>query len=151
MWLNCKPDLWTQNKWEVAKVYMPCGHENHSSVEDFDIAALLGLMKHCKHFKKFELGDLCVNVSNVRNNISHAPKYQLEQEEMHKYLEYIRDLVKKLARHDPQFTYVLEDIDQIENQLQISFVVTPTGDNEYMVSSTKHTHKMLSFRRVILW
>ncbi|XP_059201372.1 caspase-8-like [Centropristis striata] len=115
MWLNCKPHLWSQNKWEVAKVYMPCGHKDHSSVEDFDIASLLCLMTQCKHFKKFELGDLCEKVSCVRNKICHAPKYQLEQEDLHNFLIRIRDLGETLARHDPEFTSMSEDIDQIQS------------------------------------
>ncbi|XP_074506405.1 uncharacterized protein CXorf38 homolog [Sebastes fasciatus] len=115
MWSNSKPHLWSREKWEVAKVYMPGGHKNHNSVGDFDIAALLCLMRQCKYFKKFELGGLCDKVSNVRNKIMHAPRYQLEQKDLQDYFNQIRELGEKLARHDPKFKSLSEDIDEMLN------------------------------------
>ncbi|XP_037642651.1 uncharacterized protein LOC119498157 [Sebastes umbrosus] len=115
MWLNSKPHLWSRKKWEVAKVYMPGGHKNHNSVGNFDIAALLCLMNQCKHFKQFELGGLIDKVSKVRNDIMHAPRNQLEQKDLHDYFNRIRELGEVLARHDPKFKNLSEDIDQIQN------------------------------------
>lgn len=37
----------------IYQVYMPQGHQEHTIYDHFDIAALLNLMGHCKHFRKF--------------------------------------------------------------------------------------------------
>ncbi|XP_059200420.1 caspase-8-like [Centropristis striata] len=58
---NCDFESWKPRPNEV---YMPCGHKDHSSVGDFDIASLLCLMTQCKHFKEFKLGDLCEKIQS---------------------------------------------------------------------------------------
>ncbi|XP_038574562.1 uncharacterized protein CXorf38 homolog isoform X2 [Micropterus salmoides] len=115
MWMNSEPHMWSQDKWEVAKVYMTGGHKNHKSIGQFDIVALLSLMTQCNHFKKFKLGGLCEQVANVRNNIMHSPNYQLKREELNGYLSQIRDLGEVLAKHDPVFKYLSGDINEIQN------------------------------------
>ncbi|XP_054452139.1 caspase-8-like isoform X2 [Anoplopoma fimbria] len=115
MWVNSKPDRWSQDKWEVAKVYMPDGHKKHNFIGDFDIAALLCLMNQCKHFKKFELGGLCDNVANVRNNIMHAARFQLNQEDLLDYFNRIRKLGEVLEKHVPEFKSLSEDINEIQS------------------------------------
>ncbi|XP_075954694.1 uncharacterized protein LOC142956831 [Anarhichas minor] len=115
MWMNSKPDQWSQDKWEVAKVYMPDGHKNHNSIGDFDIAALLCLMNQCKHFKQFELGELCGIVANVRNKIMHTASFQLKQEDLLDYFNRIRKLGEVLEQHVPEFKSLSKDIDEIQN------------------------------------
>lgn len=94
---------------------MPDGHKNHKAIGDFDIAALLSLINQCKHFKKFELGGLCEQVSHVRNSIAHSPHSQLKREDLQSYLHGIRVLGEALAKHDPEFESFSQDIDEIQN------------------------------------
>lgn len=115
LWKNSEPHLWSQEKWEVAKVYMTEGHKNHKSIGDFDIAALLCLMKHCKHFTKFGLHTSCENVSNVRNKVMHAVHFQLKQEDFNSCFDRIKALGKKLAEESPEFKSLSKDIDEIRN------------------------------------
>ncbi|XP_018532960.1 uncharacterized protein CXorf38 homolog isoform X2 [Lates calcarifer] len=113
MWKNSKPHLWSQEIVEVAKVYMPDGHENHKSLSDFDIAALLCLMIQCKYFKKFEIGALCERVLCVRNKVMHCPRFDMKREDLHDYLNHIKDLGKKLEYHDEGFKILSEETETV--------------------------------------
>ncbi|KAM7378902.1 hypothetical protein PAMP_004492 [Pampus punctatissimus] len=124
MWKNSKPHLWSQHKWEVAKVYMTDGHKNHKSIGDFDIAALLSLMTQCKHFKRFELGGLCEQVAYVRNNIMHSANFKLKREDLHRYLSQITNLGEALTKHHPDFRNLSQDINKIQNH---NFRLTPSA------------------------
>ncbi|XP_070775563.1 uncharacterized protein CXorf38 homolog [Enoplosus armatus] len=115
MWMNSEPHLWAQKKWEVAKVYMGDGHRKHKSIDDFDIHALLSLMTQCKHFKIFELGTVCEEVTSFRNKIMHSSSLQLKTEDMHRYFHLIRALGDALAKHDTAFITLSQDIDEIQN------------------------------------
>ncbi|XP_044225195.1 uncharacterized protein CXorf38 homolog isoform X1 [Thunnus albacares] len=114
IWTNSKPHLWSQDKWQVAKVYMPNGHKNHNSLGDFDIAALLCLMNQCKHFEKFKLRGLCEKVSFVRNSIMHSPNYQLKKKDLDNYMKRIRKLCNVLVKHHPNFGSLSREIDEIQ-------------------------------------
>nr|XP_046263256.1 E3 SUMO-protein ligase ZBED1-like isoform X2 [Scatophagus argus] len=115
MWQNCQPHQWSIDKWEVAKVYMPNGHKKHKSVGDFDVAALLSLMNQCKHFSRFELGDLCAQVASVRNIVMHSPSCRLETEDFHRCLQQIKAIAAVLAKFDANFQGLSRDIDELQN------------------------------------
>ncbi|XP_044224260.1 uncharacterized protein CXorf38 homolog isoform X2 [Thunnus albacares] len=130
MWTNSKPHLWSQDKWQVAKVYMSNGHKNHNSLGDFDIAALLCLMNQCKHFEKFKLRGLCEEVSFVRNSIMHSPNYQLKKKDLDNYMKRIRDLCKVLAKHHPNFGSLSREIDEIQHLDLILFARDNQAQNK---------------------
>ncbi|XP_042284981.1 uncharacterized protein CXorf38 homolog isoform X2 [Thunnus maccoyii] len=130
MWTNSKPHLWSQDKWQVAKVYMSNGHKNHNSLGDFDIAALLCLMNQCKHFEKFKLRGLCEEVSFVRNSIMHSPNYQLKQKDLDNYMTRIRKLCKVLVKHHPNFGSLSREIDEIQRLDLILFARDNQAQNK---------------------
>ncbi|XP_067461247.1 uncharacterized protein CXorf38 homolog [Thunnus thynnus] len=130
MWTNSKPHLWSQDEWQVAKVYMPNGHKNHNSPGDFDIAALLCLMNQCKHFKKFKLGGLCEEVSFVRNRVMHSPNYQLKKKDLDNYMTRIRKLCKVLVKHHPNFGSLSREIDKIQRLDLILFARDNQAQNK---------------------
>ncbi|KAM9349973.1 uncharacterized protein ABDE67_009695 [Symphorus nematophorus] len=138
-WKNSEPHLWSKNKWEVAKVFMTSGHKNHKSLGDFDIAALLCLITQCKYFKRFELGDLCTQVSTVRNNIMHTPHYMLKKEDLHSYLHQIRALGEELAKHDPRFKRLSKDMDEIPN-LDVRLDVSDNEASQEIQEDVEHNH-----------
>ncbi|KAF7642482.1 hypothetical protein LDENG_00257220, partial [Lucifuga dentata] len=82
---------------------------------DFDIVALLLFVTHCKHFEAYGLKPFCEKVVNVRNKVMHSPNYELEQEELHEYLDRIKALGKKLEEKVPEFAKLSKDIQGIQN------------------------------------
>lgn len=49
-WGNCRPPLWNQDHWELAKAYMPRGQAGVKGAELCDASALLNLLNFCSHF-----------------------------------------------------------------------------------------------------
>ncbi|KAG5261944.1 hypothetical protein AALO_G00290320 [Alosa alosa] len=111
-WNNCMPYLWPKEKWEVAKVYMPKGHRGHTTYDDFDIAALLNLMGHCAHFRKFIKGQQIHKVINVRNCVMHSPNHTVTNQDFQEHLEKIKDFVHLLDKYANDLKMLPDEIDK---------------------------------------
>ncbi|XP_059201095.1 uncharacterized protein CXorf38-like [Centropristis striata] len=129
MWKNSEAHEWSRDKWAVSKVYMPDGHKKHNSIDDFDIHSFLTLINQCKNFQRFELGELCNKVLNVRNRMMHSPRYQLDQEDLLDFLDRIRDLGDQLSKKNSGFKKLAEDINEI---LNLNFRLVETEELERM-------------------
>uniref|UniRef100_W5L863 Uncharacterized LOC103024880 n=1 Tax=Astyanax mexicanus TaxID=7994 RepID=W5L863_ASTMX len=114
-WINCRPYLWPKEKWEVAKVYMPRGHTDHCSFEQFDISAILNFMGSCTHFEPFVQSKDLNKVTNMRNIVMHSPEFRLDEEKMKNVVENVLSLATLLNSHVPGDLYktVLEAIEKV--------------------------------------
>ncbi|XP_051557799.1 uncharacterized protein CXorf38-like isoform X1 [Myxocyprinus asiaticus] len=115
---------WPTNKWEVAKVFMPSGHKNHSKLDQFDVSAILNLMRFCKHFSSFIPCQFLENVVQVRNALMHSPDFKLTTEEMNMHVEKVMTLVKTLQTHVPELNGFEEEMKQLNNNLDEIFSQT---------------------------
>ncbi|XP_029931089.1 uncharacterized protein LOC115375706 isoform X2 [Myripristis murdjan] len=127
LWRNSKPHLWSTNKWEVAKVYMPNGHAKHSSAGDFDLPAFLSLMTQCRHFSKYVQQKPCTEVSNVRNNVMHSPNLKVTQDDLREYLRRIKSLANTLEEHSKLFNGLTQELDKLQN---LDFSLMLNGSTE---------------------
>ncbi|KAK6302886.1 hypothetical protein J4Q44_G00272410 [Coregonus suidteri] len=148
-WNNSKPYLWPTEKWEVAKVYMPRGNMDHTTVDQFDISAFLNLMTHCSHFTKFVKSKaLLTQVTNVRNQVMHSADFRVEKTDLETYLRRIKDLGQALTAHSPEFRELAEEIEQIKNK-DFSFIVNQVGQ-EIAHAADEDMLKFLSLEQQIL-
>ncbi|XP_067293335.1 uncharacterized protein [Pseudorasbora parva] len=123
-WDNCRPHLWSTEKWEVAKAYMPRGHRQHCKFSQFDVAAILNLMSSCKHFKNIP-GQYVRNVINVRNSAMHSPDLKMSNEDMIRHHKTVMQLAKMLEPHIPQLKDLEKEIKQFNNILDKNFNKAP--------------------------
>ncbi|KAL6481516.1 hypothetical protein MHYP_G00095960 [Metynnis hypsauchen] len=118
-WDNVEPHRWPTEKWEVAKVYMPRGQSGHRCFEQFDIAAILNFMVHCKHFKKFHQDQLMTKVITLRNTVMHSPEFKLNKEKMNDGRSNVLKLAKVLEKCIPKLHETIsEEIKQFEKVLE---------------------------------
>ncbi|KAL7845800.1 hypothetical protein AOLI_G00239920 [Acnodon oligacanthus] len=118
-WDNVEPHRWPTEKWEVAKVYMPRGQSGHRCFEEFDIAAILNFMAHCKHFKKFHQGQLMTKVITLRNTVMHSPEFRLNKEKMNSGRNNVLLLAKLLETCIPKLHETIsEEIKQFDTVLE---------------------------------
>ncbi|KAG9262366.1 hypothetical protein AMEX_G24133 [Astyanax mexicanus] len=119
-WINCRPYLWPKEKWEVAKVYMPRGHTDHCSFEQFDISAILNFMGSCTHFKPFVQSKDLSKVINTRNIVMHSPEFRLDETDMKNGVENVLSLAELLNSRVPGDLYktVLEAIEEFNAVLE---------------------------------
>ncbi|KAL7852674.1 hypothetical protein SRHO_G00184590 [Serrasalmus rhombeus] len=118
-WENVEPHRWPTEKWEVAKVYMPRGQSGHRCFEQFDIAAILNFMAHCKHFKEFHQGQLMTKVITLRNTVMHSPEFRLNKEKMSNGRNNVLLLAKLLGTCIPKLHETIsEEIKQFDTVLE---------------------------------
>ncbi|XP_039513900.1 uncharacterized protein si:ch211-91p5.3 isoform X3 [Pimephales promelas] len=123
-WENCRPHLWSTEKWEVAKAYMPRGHTKHNQFSQFDVSAILNLMSSCKHFNNIP-GHCVRNVINVRNSAMHSPDLKMSKEEMIRHHETVLQLAKKLEHLIPRLKGLEKEMKQFNNILDRNFNEAP--------------------------
>ncbi|XP_065148111.1 uncharacterized protein [Paramisgurnus dabryanus] len=110
-WENCQPPLWPTNKWEAAKAYMPRGHDKHGTFEEFDVAAILNLMRSCKHFSG--IPDSCLQgVLKVRNSAMHSPDFKMSSADMEKNLVKVLEMARKLEARFPELKNLEKDLEK---------------------------------------
>uniref|UniRef100_A0AAY4AR45 Uncharacterized protein n=1 Tax=Denticeps clupeoides TaxID=299321 RepID=A0AAY4AR45_9TELE len=122
-WRNCQPCLWPQLKWEVAKAFMPGGHEGHGKFEDFDIAALLNLMSNCTYFKKFVRPEPITKVIHVRNQLMHSPQLHVSDQNLQQYCSMVCTLAGLLEKHveELKITDLSNEVDKFCDLLEKCF------------------------------
>ncbi|CAM4734856.1 unnamed protein product [Leuciscus chuanchicus] len=123
-WENCRPHLWSAEKWEVAKAYMPRGHHKHDQFSQFDVSAILNLISSCKHFKNIP-GNCVRNVINVRNNAMHSPDLKMSNEDMISHHKTVLLLAKKLEPLIPQLKGLEKEITKFNIILDRNFNAAP--------------------------
>ncbi|XP_077067156.1 uncharacterized protein LOC143720998 [Siphateles boraxobius] len=123
-WDNCRTHLWSTEKWEVAKAYMPRGHSKHCQFSQFDVSAILNLMSFCKHFNNIP-GPLVRNVINVRNSAMHSPELKMSNEDMMRHKKTVLLLAEKLEHLIPNLKGLENKITQFNNILDKNFNVAP--------------------------
>ncbi|XP_051740165.1 uncharacterized protein si:ch211-91p5.3 isoform X4 [Ctenopharyngodon idella] len=122
-WDNCRPHLWSKEKWEVAKAHMPRGHRKHGKFAEFDVAAILNLMSSCKHFNI--PGKYVTNVINVRNSAMHSPDLKMSKEDMTRHHNTVLQLAKLLEPQIPKLKDLEKKITQFNNILDKNFNEAP--------------------------
>ncbi|XP_062866709.1 uncharacterized protein CXorf38 homolog [Trichomycterus rosablanca] len=118
-WNNSVPHLWHQDKWEVAKVYMIRGVQNHHSFEEFDLSSILNFMDHCKHFARFKKGDSMTKVISVRNKVMHSPDFRFTRNEMADGIQLVLKLAQILENHAPGLKTISEEIEKFSKVLEM--------------------------------
>ncbi|XP_064167463.1 uncharacterized protein LOC135241204 isoform X1 [Anguilla rostrata] len=139
-WNNSKPHLWSFDKWEVAKVYMPRGNKNHNAVDQFDISAIVNLMIFCSHFKKFVKDQVLKEVTNVRNQMMHSPDMKVAKEDMKKHLKKILNVVGHLQVHVPELNELENEINELEEaelNIRVGEEDTSRGDVTNLLNKQK--------------
>ncbi|KAK7117761.1 hypothetical protein R3I94_023096 [Phoxinus phoxinus] len=141
-WDNCRPHLWSTEKWEVAKAYMPRGHNKHCQFSQFDVSAILNLMSSCKHFN---IPGKCVtNVINVRNCAMHSPDLKISKEDMIRHHKTVLELAKKLEPLIPGLKGLEKKITKFNNILDRNFNEAPCEvDGQQVDLQTKKTDQDL--------
>ncbi|KAM9428077.1 uncharacterized protein CXorf38 homolog [Salvelinus alpinus] len=99
-WGNCRPPLWNQDHWELAKAYMPRGQAGVKGAELCDVSALLNLLNFCSHFNYVD--QHCVReVIRCRNELMHSCEMRVCDQWMRRYQVSIQQLLQ-------QFTHLPE-------------------------------------------
>ncbi|KAL0966361.1 hypothetical protein UPYG_G00294360 [Umbra pygmaea] len=99
-WGNCRPTLWSQDHWELAKAYMPRGQAGVKGAELCDAAALLNLLNFCSHFSYID--QHCVReVIRCRNELMHSCEMRLCDQWMRRYQESLQQLLRQFS-HLPE-------------------------------------------------
>ncbi|XP_024246933.1 uncharacterized protein CXorf38 homolog isoform X2 [Oncorhynchus tshawytscha] len=99
-WGNCRPPLWNQDHWELAKAYMPRGQAGVKGAELCDASALLNLLNFCSHFNYVD--QHCVReVIRCRNELMHSCEMRVCDQWMRRYQVSIQQLLQ-------QFTHLPE-------------------------------------------
>ncbi|XP_055739788.1 uncharacterized protein CXorf38 homolog isoform X1 [Salvelinus fontinalis] len=99
-WGNCRPPLWNQDHWELAKAYMPRGQAGVKGAELCDVSALLNLLNFCSHFNYVD--QHCVReVIRCRNELMHSCEMRVCDQWMRHYQVSIQQLLQ-------QFTHLPE-------------------------------------------
>ncbi|XP_066562971.1 uncharacterized protein LOC136751338 isoform X2 [Amia ocellicauda] len=153
-WNNCKPHLWSSQKWEVAKVYMPRGNKNHNNVKQFDISAILNFMKFCSHFKPMVKSDILDKVTNVRNQMMHSVDMKVPTEDMLEHQNKILELIQQLQAHVqlPELAMVEKEIKELQEmefnivfgELELSSGIRSEGN----VCGPEFLHTLLNAQKV---
>ncbi|KAJ8280731.1 hypothetical protein GJAV_G00058270 [Gymnothorax javanicus] len=149
-WENCKPCLWSSEKWEVAKVYMPRGNKAHSTVDQFDISAILNLMIYCKHFTKFAKQQVLTEVTGVRNQMMHSADMKVLKEDMKKHLNKILALVRQLQKYAPELIDLEKEINQLEEAELNIMVEGKVNNRESPVMNLLDKQKILDLEQQVM-
>ncbi|XP_033119792.1 uncharacterized protein LOC117119091 [Anneissia japonica] len=93
-WANLDTKLWPEDKWEVAKTYMPRGQT--PGEYDPDVSGVLNLMKTCKIFQPDVNKKRIEKVLQVRNDIMHSADFKVSDDDLKKHLDTIIKLFDAL-------------------------------------------------------
>ncbi|XP_064849301.1 uncharacterized protein CXorf38 homolog isoform X3 [Oncorhynchus masou masou] len=139
-WGNCRPQLWNQDHWELAKAYMPRGQAGVKGAELCDASALLNLLNFCSHFNYVD--QHCVReVIRCRNELMHSCEMRVCDQWMRRYQMLAVDLsvlVPGVDRVDGSLLEGVEPISQWEadllrERLQELLTDTDTQDTEELL------------------
>ncbi|XP_046883057.1 uncharacterized protein LOC124472326, partial [Hypomesus transpacificus] len=149
-WNNCKPYLWPEKKWEVAKVYMARGNDKHTSVDQFDISAFLNLMTNCNHFDFEGKNKTVMQVTNVRNRVMHTASWHVKREDLEVNLQRIRELGRALEGKAPNIRALDDDINQLQN-IDFSLIIELTKGRAqgHTSAGVKHSENMLKLQKFL--
>ncbi|XP_051546388.1 uncharacterized protein si:ch211-91p5.3 [Myxocyprinus asiaticus] len=142
---NCRPHLWSIEKWEVAKAYMSRGQKQHCKFAQFDVSAILNFMNFCKHFNDIPRRFLS-SVINVRNSVMHSPDMKISNEEMARYLHNVLEFAKDLEPYASDLKGIREEITQFNNILDKNFCQTSQNEvdgKQEDIQSMKDIQKVL--------
>ncbi|WAQ94529.1 CX038-like protein, partial [Mya arenaria] len=70
---NTKTENWAHSPWEIAKVFMPSGYEDKTTIEETDFNGIAAFIINCKHFHGKITGTICEKARKVVNHIRHMP------------------------------------------------------------------------------
>ncbi|XP_066518294.1 uncharacterized protein si:ch211-91p5.3 [Hoplias malabaricus] len=130
-WKNCEPHLWPTEKWEVAKVFMPKGHDKHRHFDEFDVPAVLNFISHCRYFKNIIKGSVLDMVISLRNSVMHSPDFTLTEEKMVDGKTKILNLAKALEGKIPDMhKNISEAITQFISDLENYTAQNPQADTK---------------------
>ncbi|XP_029580967.1 uncharacterized protein CXorf38 isoform X2 [Salmo trutta] len=139
-WGNCRPPLWYQDHWELAKAYMPRGQAGVKGAALCDASALLNLLNFCSHFNYVD--QHCVReVIRCRNELMHSCEMRVCDQWMRRYQMLAVDLsvlVPGVDQVDGSVPEGLEPISQWEmdllrERLQELLTDTDTQDTEELL------------------
>ncbi|XP_038819310.1 uncharacterized protein CXorf38 homolog isoform X2 [Salvelinus namaycush] len=141
-WGNCRPPLWNQDHWELAKAYMPRGQAGVKGAELCDVSALLNLLNFCSHFNYVD--QHCVReVIRCRNELMHSCEMRVCDQWMRRYQMLAVDLsvlVPGVDRVDGSVSEGLEpesisqwETDLLRERLQELLTDTDTQDTEELL------------------
>ncbi|XP_015208433.2 uncharacterized protein [Lepisosteus oculatus] len=112
-WNNCKPFRWCDDALEVAKAYMPSRQEDNNQMSDFDIAALLVLMKQCTHFEKLVPESVLDKIQDIRNTLMHSPDMKISSTDAEGFFKDIFMFFEAMKSTDPLLE---ETVCEVENK-----------------------------------
>ncbi|XP_046883922.1 uncharacterized protein CXorf38 isoform X2 [Hypomesus transpacificus] len=95
-WGNCRPQLWSQDHWELAKAYMPRGQTGEKGSDKCDASALLNLLNYCDHFSYIDQ-ERVRKVIHCRNELMHSCGMQVGDEWMRRYKACLERLLQLLT------------------------------------------------------
>eukprot|EP00063_Salmo_salar_P072157 XP_014046992.1 PREDICTED: uncharacterized protein CXorf38 homolog isoform X2 [Salmo salar] len=137
-WGNCRPPLWYQDHWELAKAYMPRGQAGVKGAALCDASALLNLLNFCSHFNYVD--QHCVReVIRCRNELMHSCEMRVCDQWMRRYQMLAVDLsvlVPGVDQVDGSVPEGLEPISQWEMDLlreRLQELLTDTQDTEELL------------------
>ncbi|KAJ8350406.1 hypothetical protein SKAU_G00255360 [Synaphobranchus kaupii] len=148
-WNNSKPHLWSSQKWEVAKVYMPRGNKDHNRVDQFDISAVLNFMIFCSHFKNIVKEKVLKEVTSVRNQMMHSADMKVAKKDMEKHLRTILNLVKHLQAHAPELGELEEEISQLE-KTELNIMVEGQDTSRVDIKNLVNVQKMHDLEQQVM-
>ncbi|KAJ8011730.1 hypothetical protein DPEC_G00061290 [Dallia pectoralis] len=121
-WGNCRPPLWKEDHWELAKAYMPRGQAGVNGAELCDASALLNLINYCSHFSYID--QCCVReVIRCRNELMHSCEMRVCDQWMTRYQAGIQRLLLQF----PHLPEVAAAGQQIREMLAVDLSVLVPG------------------------
>ncbi|KAG9349589.1 hypothetical protein JZ751_028037 [Albula glossodonta] len=149
-WNNSKPYLWSSEKWEVAKVYMPKGNKDHNTVDQFDISAALNFMTFCSHFKKIVKEQVLKDVTHVRNQMMHSSDMKVAKKDMETHLKKIRELAKVLQDYCPELKDLQEKLIQLQKVDLNIMLEGPDSSREDIIKNILDVQKIQDLEQQVL-
>lgn len=128
-WGNCRPQLWPQDHWELAKAYMPRGQAGHKSAEKCDASALLNLLNFCDHFSFIDHKRIR-EVIHCRNELMHSCEMQVGDEWIRRYAASLQHVLQQL-NYVPEAAAATQ---QIQKTLMVDLSVCVSGTDQMDLS-----------------
>ncbi|XP_066580386.1 uncharacterized protein LOC136771775 [Amia ocellicauda] len=99
-WNNCKPSLWFHDALEVAKAYMPGRQADITELANFDISALVVLMKHCVHFENGVPETSLDKIQEIRNTLMHSAEMKISSVDAEIFFQNIFKCIDELKNSE---------------------------------------------------
>ncbi|KAH3849107.1 hypothetical protein DPMN_091500 [Dreissena polymorpha] len=152
-WKNTSAEVWADNRWEVAKCYMPPdGYSGVGTSEDTDFNGIISVIINCKRFDSklsFSIAPGAANPQRVLTKareigkkLRHITKLKITVTDLQDYFQTLTTLLSDpgVLAHDPNARTAVKNLTEIHND---TFNMTM----EDLTKMLKHAHQETPLKR----